>query len=209
MHQELQEHFEKVLREFSGEEHYQELINAKEEYFVLTGKALEEDEDYESRMSSFNDWYILQFISKEGNRPPIEVYLEKNGIEGELKKSFLEHNHSLFEYSGKSMRGIPVLRDILHDKKVYLDKDHSVISLLKGDIFLGRTLEFEGNNFLMNGMCFLPKEVKSVLKKNAKKVRKQKNPTEEINFLLFVESLKTKWQRYGHIDIEKIFVFPK
>lgn len=33
------------------------------------------------------------------------------------------------------------------------------------------------------------------------------NKDEEIKFLFKIESLKTKWLRYGHIDVNKIFVF--
>ncbi|MCR9206212.1 MAG: hypothetical protein NXH75_16640, partial [Halobacteriovoraceae bacterium] len=61
MHESLRYLLEKVLTYYSTGDYYQSLLKAKEDYFIKTGKAFEEDEDYESRMASFNDWYVLQY----------------------------------------------------------------------------------------------------------------------------------------------------
>lgn len=207
MNAELGKHLSHALEEYTTGIHYETLLEAKEEYFEKTGNALEEDEDYENRMNSFNDWYILQFISKRGTRTVIKDYLEKNQVEDQLCHSLMNSNHSLFEYTGTNFKGCSVLKDILHDDKVTLPKEHPPLSLLKNDIFLGRVLTHEDEQFLMNGICILPKDAKSILKKQSKKVRKLKDPSECLTFLLEVEALKTKWTRYGFIDVPKIFVF--
>ena len=64
-------HMEKALIEFSKDDHLETLLEAKREYFSLTGQANEDDEDFESRMNSFNDWYILQFVSNKRTRTKI------------------------------------------------------------------------------------------------------------------------------------------
>ncbi|MBT3585442.1 MAG: hypothetical protein HN509_11095 [Halobacteriovoraceae bacterium] len=204
---ELFQHLDRALQEYSEGDHYKTLIEAKDEYFKITGGANEEDEDYESRMSSFNDWYVLQFISRRGTRTVMRDYLEKQQPSDQVSESLLNVNHSLFEYTGTNMRKQLVLKDILHDKKVILSKDHAQPALLKNDLFLGRVLQFEGGAYLMDGKRIIPKEVRSILQKQAKKVRKLKDAKEEASYLLEVESLKTKWLRYGHIDASKIFVF--
>ena len=71
----------------------------------------------------------------------------------------------------------------------------------------GRTLSLDDQSYLLSGICILPREVRSLLTKQCKKVRKQKDPNKEVEFLLRVEFLKTKWRRYGHIEASKIFVF--
>ncbi len=209
MYVELKTHIDQALSEFTSGEHYEQLLEAKEEYFSFTGQALEEDEDYEFRMNSFNDWYLFQFVSKGGKRPPIEIYLEDKDIEGDIKVALLGYNHSMFQYMGKSFRRHYILKDILHNKRITLANDHPEISLFKGDIFMGRSLRYKAKTYLTAGMAFLPKEISSILKKQARKVRKLRDPDEEINFLLFTESLKTKWQRYGHVELEKIFIYPE
>jgi hypothetical protein len=208
MHESLRYLLEKVLSFYSKEEFYPVLLKAKEDYFIKTGKAFEEDEDYEARMASFNDWYVLQFLPDGSDSPLFEQYLEGHEILPELIEAIRQTNHSLFEYLGTSFRGVHQLKDILHDSKVILAKNHPAPSMVKGDLFIGRTTFYREEYYLYNGLRMMPKEAKSAMKKEAKKVRKSDEDHAELSYLLFTEALKTKWQRYGHIDIGKIFVFP-
>jgi hypothetical protein len=203
----LQKHLEQAMQEYMAGMHYDTLIEAKTAYFQLTGQVNEDDDDYEARMNSFNDWYILQFMSKRNTRTVIKDYLTKNQVDDRISKTLLAVNHSLFEYTGDSMKGQVVLKDLLHDKKIVLPKGHPRPAIVKNDIFTGRTLSLDDQSYLLSGICILPREVRSLLTKQCKKVRKQKDPAKEVEFLLRVEFLKTKWRRYGHIEASKIFVF--
>ncbi len=207
MHPLLKEHFLKALDIYTQGVHYDTLLEAKKEYFTITGQANDDDDDFEARMSSFNEWYVLQFISLRGTRTVISDYLINNQVDDILAKALSGVNYSLFEYVGKNFRGYDTLYDMLHDKKISLPKGESLPSIIKDDIFVGRVLTFENQNFLMSGLCVIPKDVRAILKKECKKVRKLKNPGEELKFLLKTESYKTKWIRYGHVDATKIFKF--
>ena len=162
MHKVLKDHLEAALLEYTSGIHYETLIEAKNNYFSLTGQITDEDDDYEIRMDSFNDWYILQFISHRGTRTVIKDYLTKKDIDDTISKSLLNINHSLFEFVGGSMKRELLLHDILHNKKCVLAVGHARPGFLKKDIFVGRVLNYEKQNFLMNGMCVLPNEVKPV-----------------------------------------------
>ncbi len=203
----LQFHINMAVKEYMSGNHYDTLIEAKNQYFSQTGQVNEEDDDYEARMNSFNDWYILQFVSKRNTRTVIKDYLTKYQIDDRLAKSLLNVNHSLLEYTGNTFSGKIILKDILHDKKIILPKDHPCLAIVKRDIFLGRTLEIDGMSYLLSGICILPKEVKSIFNKESKKIRKLKDPKKEREYLMRVEFLKTKWKRYGHIGAAKIFIF--
>ena len=203
----LREHLDCALREYTGEAWHETLLAAKEKYFELTGAANEEDEDYENKMSCFDDWYLFQFIPRLGEQAAIKKYLTGHCVEEELKDSLLAFNYSLFEHSGASFKGCVVLRDIINRKKITLTPNHPKISLVKDDLFIGRTVEYRGEGHLMNGRCILPKECKSILKKEISKVKKLKDPEGLVRFLLRAELLNTKWHRYGHIDATKIFTF--
>lgn len=209
MNERLQEHLNSALSQFTTGDYYQVLKDAKELYFSKTGAVHEEDDDYESRMNAFNDWYLLQFNREEANSTLIKNYLEDEEVEDDLCRTLLDVNFSLFEYMGTNMWKQNVLKDMLHNQKINLAKGEPMPSLVKGDLFIGRVLMLENKFYMMNGVCTLPREIKGILTKECKKVRKKGDVEEEEKFLLQTEYLKTKWRRYGHIDATKIFNYSK
>lgn len=199
-------HLDKVLELYTQGQFFSELKEAKENYFALTGKLDEDKDEFESRMNSFNDWYIFQYRQKDGSKV-IEEYIRNNELEEELSQALLNVNHSLFEFSKINFRKQVVLKDILHDEKIILNKDHPSISLMEGDVFTGRIIKYKGDIHLLRGICILPQGVKSILKKQSRKIRKLNSFDEELQYLLQLESLKTKAMHYSHIDPSKIFIF--
>jgi hypothetical protein len=202
----VNDHLDKVLNLYTQGEFFTDLKEAKEKYFSITGKLDEDKDEFESRMNSFNDWYIFQYRQKDGSKV-IEEYIRNNQLDEELSQALLNVTHSLFEFTRSSFRKTIVLKDILHDEKITLKKDHPTISLMEGDIFTGRVFKYKGESYLLKGVCTLPQGVKSILKKQSKKVRKLNSFEEELKFLLQLESLKTKAMHYSHIDPTKIFIF--
>lgn len=202
----VHDHLDKVLNLYTKGEFFADLKTAKDKYFSITGKLDEDKEEFESRMNCFNDWYIFQYRHEDGSKV-IEEYIRSNQLDEELSQAMLNVNHSLFEFSKISFRKQIVLKDILHDEKITLVKNHPNISLMEGDVFTGRVIKFKGEYYLLRGLCTLPQGVTSILKKQSKKVRKANSFEEELNFLLQLESLKTKAMHYSHIDPAKIFIF--
>lgn len=202
----VHEHLDKVLGLYTQGSHFDELKSAKDKYFSITGKLDEDKEEFESRMNCFNDWYVFQYRSSDGAKV-IEDYIRTSQLDVELSQALLNVNHSLFEFSKINFRKQIVLHDILHDEKIVLMKNHPTISLMEGDVFTGRVIKYKGEYYLLRGVCILPQGVKKILKKQSKKVRKLNSFEEELNFLLQLESLKTKATHYSHIDPAKIFIF--
>lgn len=202
----VHEHLDKVLSLYTQGDYFNDLKEAKDKYFSLTGKLDEDKDEFESRMNSFNDWYIFQYRQQDGSKV-IEEYIRNNKLDEEVSQALLNVNHSLFEFTKTSFRKQIVLKDILHDEKIVLKKDHPTISLMEGDVFTGRVIKYKGEYYLLKGVCILPQGVKSILKKQSKKVRKLNSFSDELNFLLHLESLKTKAMHYSHIDPAKIFIF--
>lgn len=202
----VNDHLDKVLGHYTQGQFFTDLKEAKEKYFSLTGKLDEDKDEFESRMNSFNDWYIFQYRQKDGSKV-IEEYIRNNQLDEDISQALLNVNHSLFEFTKINFRKQIVLTDILHDEKIVLKKDHPTISLMEGDVFTGRVIKFKGENYLLKGVCTLPQGVKPILKKQSKKVRKLNSFDEELKFLLHLESLKTKAMHYAHIDPTKIFIF--
>lgn len=202
----VNEHLDKVLGQYTQGAHFTELKSAKDKYFAITGKLDEDKEEFESRMNCFNDWYIFQFRHEDGSKV-IEDYIRGGQLDVELSQALLNVNHSLFEFSKVNFRKQIVLEDILHEEKIVLEKSHPTISLVEGDVFTGRVIKYKGEQYLLRGVCILPQGVQKVLKKQSKKIRKLNSFEEELNYLLQLESLKTKATHYSHIDPTKIFIF--
>ena len=57
----IQDEFDKILDFYTSEKYYEELKAAKEAFVNRTGKIDEESDEYESRMNSFNHWYIFDY----------------------------------------------------------------------------------------------------------------------------------------------------
>jgi len=202
----LQEHLDKILSTYSEGKYYDLVVEAKKKYFELTGLTNEEDDDYEVRMRCFNDWFIMHYPI-EGKDTALSLYLKNNEIDEELRSALSEFRYSIFEFSGKNLSGKLVVKDLLLDKKYIFSSDSSVIPVFKSDIFIGRILQVGEDYHLMSGTCLLPKEGRSLIKKQVKKVRKKAEPENEYAFLLQLENLKTRWKRFGHVDASKIFTF--
>ena len=157
-------------------------------------------------MNSFNDWFVFNHRLDNGQRI-IENYLEKNKLDDDLKSSLLNTNYSLFLFSKINFRKQVIIEDVLHSNKFSLAKDNGILALVESDVFVGRVVTYKEENYLLNGLCTIPREVYSVLKKESKKIRKLNDSNEEEAFLLNLERLKSRSIQYGHIESNKIFSF--
>lgn len=203
--EQVQELLNSAIETYSTNGFLDSIKEAKEEYFELAGKILEDDEDFESRMNGFNYWYLTQ--RENGDKKLIEEFLKNTDVQQEIEEAILNINHSLFEYRGKSITGKHKFKDILHNTSLSIGKGKFDHSIIKDDLFVARSVEYNGEIFLLNDVSLLPKQVRSILVKECKKVRKLNDKTRDLQFLMSVERLKTKWRRYGHVDPKKIFVF--
>ena len=202
----IENHIDKIMDIYTQGEYYDLLVKAKDEFTTLTGKIDEEANEYESRMYTFNDWYIFNF-RREDNRRIIDDYIQNYDLESDLSKSLYNLNFSLFQFVKINFKKQIVLKDILHNEKYVLKKEECNLALLDDDLFIGRLVSLEDRNYLLKGVTTLPREVLTPLKKQAKKIRKLNSREAEEDFLMTLEKLKVKSLHYGHLNSEKIFVF--
>ena len=202
----IESHLEKILATYTKDAYYEEMKNALSIYSDKTGSMDEDTDEYEGRMNSFNDWFIFNYRKADNSRI-IDHYITDFSLEESLAKSFHNINFSLFYFSKKNFRKQVVLKDILHNEKFVLSKENGNLAMVEDDLFIGRLINVDGHIYLMKGVCHLPHNVLSILKKEAKKIRKLNNDVEEENFLLKLEGLKTRSLHYGHVDSTKIFSF--
>ncbi len=202
----VQECAEKLLQKFTENTYYENLKNAKDAYITKTGRIDEEAEEYESRMNCFNDWYLFNYKNDDGSKI-IDGIDQDNSFAPEFKESLGHVNYSLFLFHKINFRKQIIIKDILHNSKLVISEKNGMLPLVEDDLFVGRSVNHEDENYLLNGICLLPREVLSVLKKETKKIRKLNNSDEEEAFLLNLERLKTRSIQYGHIESSRIFSF--
>lgn len=198
---------DQALSHYSKGENLKPMLEAKKIYFEKTGVAHEEEEDYEARMSSFNNWYLFEFRYPNWHQTAINMYLDSFVEDEEVKEILKNQIHSVFEYRGNNIFGKEVLTDLLHKKKLNLTDSSQMPSIVKNDLFIGRAIPTAEGYELLEGLSILPREARSNIAKECKKVRKYDSLKEESKLLLQVESLRSKWKRYGHLDANKIFIF--
>jgi len=207
MHQNLVQKIESILASLNTEEDLQALQEAKKSYFELTGEIHQDEESYENKMQRFNDWYLFSYTTETKKVPAILDYFAKSTDEELYKEAFETSRVSIFEFTKTSFKKQIVLRDLISREKITLVKEHSSIGVIQGDFFSGRILKHDGNYYLLPSIGLFPQEVKSAITKHAKKIGKLGSKEEELRFLLKCENLKTKSLRYGHVGLDKIYVF--
>ncbi len=201
----LQEEVEKILSWYSTNQ-YDEMKKARDIYFTKTGRVDEDSDEYEARMNSFNDWFVFHY-KKENGVSVLDNYITKNKVAEDIEKSLREANYSLFLFQKINFRKQVVVKDILHNNKFILSSKNGFLALVEDDLFIGHSAVYNEEHFLLNGLCTLPRDVLSKLKKESKRIRKLNNINEEEDFLLNIERLKQRSVHYGHINSEQIFNF--
>ena len=200
-------HLDRALNSYTNEEYRDTLIEAKNDFFKITGNINEDDDDYDLRMHSFNDWYLTQFCLPREKRTPIADYILKEDVEEDVANVLLNVKQSIFQFTGEKRNGAAIFKNLKEGRKLVV-KDKTIAPMfLKGDIFLARYYEFPKEVVFLPGVCVLPIEVKKVICSALKKVGFTKSKRDEQNLLLKMEYLKTKSKRYSHLAIDKIFTF--
>jgi hypothetical protein len=194
-----------ILKEYGQGEHYDTLKLAYDEFVKLTGKCDSDSPEYEARMNCFNDWYIFNF-KIDSQKSVYTKYFDINGIDSSMAESFHNVNYSIFKVI-KVTRGVIHLSDILHSDNLKVAEDDSSVGLVPEDIFIGRTINFENKNYLLKGVCTLPKESLPELEKTSKHIRKNFLYNIETDLLLNIEKLKLKSLHYRHLNSKQIFNF--
>ena len=98
----ITEHIEKIIETYTQDSYYEDMKKAIAFYIERTGKMNEESEEYESRMNSFNDWFIFNYRLGDGSRV-IDQYMINNTLEDEVSKSLHNANYSLFLFQSSSL----------------------------------------------------------------------------------------------------------
>ena len=205
----IEKHLEAALSHYSQEQYYDIMLKAKTRYLELAGTVDDSSEqEYENKMNCFNDWYLLQYSLPDKQCTVMEDYLQSLSLDEDILEAFKSFYHSIFQYLGKGFKGNFSIKDLWSKKKFTLNRD-TTLPLMKNDIFIGRMIPWREEAYLLKGHSHLPADSWSLIKKQMRKVMKTHGEEGKTDFLLQLESLNTKYSRYGHVDAAKIFIFDR
>lgn len=180
---------------------------ARNSYFKITGTVDHDTRDFEDKMKSFTEWFVLNFPVYRVNSKIYKLYHEIHPIDQKLLESLEKVRFSLFEPVYHALSKKMYLYDLLSGKKYSLmDHSHS-FSIIEGELFVGRVMYFENQFYILNGVCPIPLEVKQLVKKQTKLVKSRSVDMTEQEFLLALEGMRFRALSYQHIAASSIFKF--
>lgn len=194
---------QKLIDTYTSAEYEKDFKKALAEYTELAGKAINDSPEYEAYMQRFQAWFVFQWRNDQGHRL-VEHFIKNNDLTLDEEEALINTNYSFFEVLSQTKEHW-VIHDILHQKKYYID-DLSLV-LMPEDLFIGRTIS-NSKDYLVEGVCLVPKNLLSLLKKQCKVVRSMMSLKKEHAYLLKLESLCLRANMYRNLNHESLFDFP-
>ena len=186
-----------------------ELAEAKDEFQQFAGPIFETDRNFDARINSFHNWYILDRPLKAVGKTPLQYFLEFNAntLPAEEFKGYQElqeHVHSLFDLI-KIAGDQCVLRDVFTRQKYTVEGAEQAHHLDKHALFNTRLFTHSGRLTFANYIILHPSAVTKTILGQAKKVRKAGGDSEPFLFQLLL--FQSRWDQYKQMDIRNIYRF--
>jgi hypothetical protein len=200
--------YEKILKEYSSGVYRDEIIDAKLEYYRLSGLVHEDNTLYNERIHSFLDWYIFDRDLNDEDISPVKLFFSKykeylNENELSVLNNFLNSIHSLFLLIRISKKFLYV-KDLFSSKK-YMVMDLNLANFIKkGDIFEGRLIPYKGRYVFLKGFCFHPPDTRNFIINEIKKV-KNLEYEQRISLIMRLAMMRVKVEEYPHVEISRIY----
>ena len=196
----MEEAFEEALRslhKFVDDDKFKnELNEAKQIFWDLTGAPLTGEPIEELRLGSFIEWFCFDRQLKATRRTPVEEYMRthSDSLSGdtlEIFRGFSQNVHSVFQVY-KVKHGLHFLKDFYTGIK-YQNVRRVPISLGKGDTVELRLIPVNGTYNCTDGLCFHPFDANKKILSILKSARKEGEPVGPV--LIQLMKMNT---RYAH-----------
>ena len=202
------ETFSKVMTYFTEGSYEKEVESAKAEYFDRTGKVFESDALYESRMTAFLEWYVLDRKLDGLGVPPIRLYIllfGKKISKDELAvlKGLQDSFHGTFTVMGGKKSQVRI-KDIFTGNAYNIIERRSHVALGEGEIVDARLIGIDGTHYFNDSITAHPPEAKPFIQNELKRRKKLKEANLS-EFLMDLAFMRLKRERYKHVEIGEIY----
>jgi len=206
-----QQFLDQLVAFASGEDRKPDIVEARAEYFRLTGEAHDDDKSFEMRIASFFDWYVFDRPSPHTGLTPAQEFLERRQADAtpeELAafRGFTETRHGLFEIR-KIGKGKLRLRELYSRKDFEVTERRLVAGLEKGDVIEARLIPFNGHLLFSPAFIYHPREAAKAIHREVKRRRKKEPERDPREIVWDTARMALKAERYRQIAIEKIYDF--
>ena len=203
---------EKLMNYFAGENHVDEVAEAKREFFDRAGILDEMSSDFEMKMAQFVDWYLFSRPLSKNKQTPLEaaMTMSKGPLNGEDRaalENMTKSIHSLFEFL--KLKGDDVyVRDVFTAQKHVIKSSPITVGFNKSELFEARLFPVQDSFQFSKAFCFHPPQVTKIILKEVKKVKKMEQvdvaPAKEA-LLVRLFKLRYKHEQYKHLDVREIY----
>jgi hypothetical protein len=206
-----QPYLDQLIAFGSQESRKPDLLDAKAEYFRLTGEVFEDDQIFELRMASFLDYYLYDRVSPISKvTPAVELYqLRQQGgspEEANAFRCFTETVHGLFEVR-KLGKGLVRLRELYSGKDFDVTERRHVAGLEVSDVLEARLIPFAGHLLFSAAFCFHPRVAVKAIKTEVKRRKKKEPERSPVELVWECARRAVKVERYKQISVERIYDF--
>jgi hypothetical protein len=204
-----QPYFDELVKYATPDVRQAELLQARSEFFRLTGEVFDDDKQLEMRMASFLEHYVLDRVSPHRGKTPAVEYYEKlraEGQSGDAYQGFTQTLHGLFEVR-KLKPGLVRLRELFTGDDHDVTERRQLAGMKKGDILEARLIPFGGTLWFSGAFCYHPPGSFKSIWKEVKRRRKQEPQRPRVDFVYDCARRSLKADRYRQIAIEKIYDF--
>jgi len=207
MYRDISKYIERLI-EFSTKGAFlKEMEKAKNEFFHPDAHVFEDDRVFERRMALFFDWYVFDRKLKDG-KTPLTLYIDEHASkmspeDNAAFQGFLKYNHSLFEVLSNTKK-IIIVKDLFTKKRHSIHEEENPLFFQKRLLLEARIIPLKDKEYFSGAFCFHPPEVKKLLSKELKKLRKSKiKDTWPLLRKFFLIAIR--WERYRHVDPYRIY----
>ena len=201
----------------------EEIIQARQEFFTLTGRIFPDDYFYHQRISYFLDFFTFQRPiqgklreNDQANTPfkqfVCSPYFNSQNISEALQKKFYDlanFRHSLFKVS-KVKKNCLILKDLFANEKIEISDPHKKVlfqGLPPGSVYQGFIFTVDEKICLSQGLLLHPPSVSSFITRTVNKLKKNP-PFNQMKYLAQLAKLNLNYIRHSKKDAKKIYVLP-
>ena len=198
----------------SGPAFQSALLRAKADYFTRTGEVFEDDRSFESRMASFLEFYLFDFVLPQPCVTPAQLFADQNlavltGGPRSTVAAFVRTNHSLYEVLQVSDQGVRV-RDLFTEKEAHVHERRTLAGLSKGDLIEARLIPLDGRPLFSQAFCYHPRAAKpSVVAEIHRRRRSPQVGAGPRDLMFQAAHMALKVERYRNIRVEDIYNFER
>ena len=202
----FEELIEQLIQYFSKSPHQEDFARAKNMYLKTVGTVVEEHPYFDSWISGFFEWYLIDYKMVKLGVPPVYLYqrvfaetLDPREMEflQEMEKSSL----SLFEVQSVSGQKIKAT-DLYADKSVEFKSHENTALINRGDFLVTRILRSPHKVSSFGVIWHLSREISSIV---SKRLQTMKSPLDQEMFLYELIKRKAQSEVYSHVPLDQIF----